>query len=62
MADKIIVLVEDNPDDEALTRRAFRKNNILNEVHVCHNGVEALEFLFGRHWITGQKAKTFAKK
>ena len=54
MADKIIVLVEDNPDDEALTRRAFRKNNILNELHVCHNGVEALEFLFGEGQYAGR--------
>jgi two-component system response regulator len=47
MAEKIILLVEDNPDDEALTLRAFRKNNILNEVFVAHNGAEALDFLFG---------------
>jgi two-component system response regulator len=47
MSEKIILLVEDNPDDEALTKRAFRKNNILNEVYVCRNGVEALDFLFG---------------
>ena len=47
MSEKIILLVEDNPDDEALTKRAFRKNNILNELHVCRNGVEALDFLFG---------------
>ena len=54
MADKIIVLVEDNPDDEALTRRAFRKNNILNELHVCRKGVEALEFLFGEGQYAGR--------
>ena len=47
MSEKIILLVEDNADDEALTKRAFRKNNILNELHVCRNGVEALDFLFG---------------
>jgi two-component system response regulator len=54
MTEKIIVLVEDNPDDEALTRRAFRKNNILNDLHVCRNGVEALEFLFGEGQYAGR--------
>jgi two-component system response regulator len=43
-----ILLVEDNPDDEALTIRAFRKNNIQNEIVVAHDGVEALDLLFGR--------------
>lgn len=42
-----ILLVEDNPDDEALTQRAFKQNNILNPVIVAHDGVEALDFLFG---------------
>jgi two-component system response regulator len=44
---KIILLVEDNPDDEALTLRALRKANVGNEVVVAHDGVEALEYLFG---------------
>lgn len=43
----MILLVEDNPDDEALTIRALKKNNIKNEVVVAHDGVEALDFLFG---------------
>lgn len=43
----MILLVEDNPDDEALTRRALAKNNIQNEVTVAHDGVEALDLLFG---------------
>jgi CheY-like chemotaxis protein len=46
MSNKIILLVEDNPDDEALTLRALKKKNILNEVIVAHDGVEALDYLF----------------
>jgi len=47
MTDKIILLIEDNADDELLTRRAFQKNNILNDVVVAHDGVEALDVLLG---------------
>ena len=39
--------MEDNPNDEVLTRRALKKNNITNEVVVAHDGVEALDYLFG---------------
>jgi len=43
---RIILLVEDNPGDEALTLRALKKNNIRNEVVIAHDGVEALDYLF----------------
>lgn len=48
MERKIILLVEDNPDDEALTLRAFNKNNLVNEIIVARDGVEALDYLFAR--------------
>jgi len=47
MNDKIILLVEDNPDDEALTRRAMERNRILNPIVVARDGQEALDLLFG---------------
>jgi two-component system response regulator len=50
----VILLVEDNPDDEALTVRALKKNNIKNEVFVAHDGEEALEYLFGTGKHEGQ--------
>jgi two-component system response regulator len=46
MSEKIILLVEDNPKDEALTLRALKRNNILNEVAVARDGVEALAYLY----------------
>lgn len=48
MREKIIVLVEDNPNDEALTLRALKKNNIANEIVVTRDGAEALDLLFRR--------------
>jgi two-component system response regulator len=47
MSDKVILLVEDNPDDEALTLRALKKNNIMNHVVVARDGEEALNYLLG---------------
>jgi len=52
--DKVILLVEDNRDDEALTLRALKKNNIKNEVIVVHDGVEALDYLFGTGKYVGR--------
>jgi two-component system, response regulator len=46
--ERTILLVEDNPDDEALTLRALKRNNIGNPVVVARDGVEALDWLFGR--------------
>ncbi len=53
--EKIIMLVEDNPDDEELTLRALRKANIANEVFVARDGTEALDFLFGTGRHAGLK-------
>jgi len=47
MNNKPILLVEDNPDDEALTLRALKKNGILNEVAVAHDGQQAIDYFFG---------------
>lgn len=52
--DKIILLVEDNPNDELLTLRALRKNKISNGIVVARDGVEALDYLFGTGKYTGR--------
>jgi len=51
---RTILLVEDNPGDEALTMRALKKNNIRNEVVVARDGVEALDYLFGTGAFAGR--------
>ena len=51
---KAIMLVEDNPDDEALTIRAMKKNNIVNEIIVARDGAEALDYLFGTGTYEGR--------
>ena len=57
MAEKVILLVEDNPDDEALTLRALKTNNISNKVVVARNGVEALDYLFGTGAHSGRDVR-----
>lgn len=55
MNNKVILLVEDNPRDEALTRRALSKSNLLNEVVSVRDGVEALDYLFGTGSYEGRE-------
>ncbi len=52
---KVILLVEDNPDDEALTLRAFAKNNIGNRIVIVRDGAEALDWLFKRGQYAGRQ-------
>jgi two-component system response regulator len=48
MENKVILLVEDNPDDEELTIRSLEKDNIDYQIVVVHDGAEALDYLFGK--------------
>lgn len=57
MENKTILLVEDNADDEALTLRALKRNNIQNEVVVARDGVEALDYLFATGSFAGRDLK-----
>jgi two-component system response regulator len=54
MTDKVILLVEDNPDEELLALRALRKNDVTGEVVVARDGVEALDYLFGTGAYAGR--------
>lgn len=54
MLEKSILLVEDNPDDEELTIRALKKNNVTNNLVVARDGAEALDYLFGTGTYTGR--------
>src|ERR1700678_617713 len=51
---KLILLIEDNTDDERLTLRALRRNNIMNEVVVACDGQEAVDYLFGSGSFSGR--------
>jgi two-component system, response regulator len=61
MSDGVILLVEDNPDDELLALRALRKNNVMNEVVVARNGVEALDYLFASGPHAGRDTSTMPR-
>jgi CheY-like chemotaxis protein len=50
-----ILLVEDNPDHEALTIRALKKAHVMNDILVAHDGAEALELLFGVEGDSGRR-------
>jgi two-component system response regulator len=52
--DKVILLVEDNPDDQALLLRAMKKNRLANEIVVANDGAEALDYFFGRGAFEGR--------
>jgi two-component system response regulator len=54
MFEKIILLVEDNADDEELTVRALKKNNVTNDLVIARDGVEALDYLFGTGAYSGR--------
>jgi len=54
MANKTILLVEDNLDDVDLTLHALKKNNIRNEIIVAYDGAEALDYLFGTGKYSGR--------
>ncbi|HKX43828.1 MAG TPA: response regulator [Burkholderiaceae bacterium] len=47
-SNKVILLVEDNPDDVALTLRAFKRSHLMNPIAVARDGIEALDYLFAR--------------
>jgi len=61
MSGEVILLVEDNPDDEALTIRALQRNDITNEVFVARDGVEALDYVFATGSHSGRDVNDLPK-
>ena len=59
MKDKTILLIEDNPSDIELTKRALEKGHILNELVVASDGQEALDYLFGTGAYAGRDSSDF---
>src|SRR5258707_1187078 len=57
MSEPVILLVEDNPNDEALTLRALKKNKIMNQVIVMRDGAEALDYLFAKGAYAGRDVR-----
>lgn len=57
MTDKVLLLVEDNPDDEALTLRALEPGNRISKIIVAHDGVEAMDYLFGTGAFKGRDTR-----
>jgi two-component system response regulator len=53
-SNKVILLVEDNPDDETLTLRAFKRSHVMNPIAVARDGIEALDFVFARGTHSGR--------
>jgi two-component system response regulator len=54
VANRVILLVEDNADDEKLTVRALKKHNVVNDIVVVRDGVEALDYLWGTGAYAGR--------
>jgi CheY-like chemotaxis protein len=54
MTERLILLVEDNPDDEELTVRALRRHDMADEIVVVRDGVEAIDFLLGKGAYAGR--------
>src|SRR5438105_3845804 len=60
-SNKVILLVEDNPDDAALTLRAFKRSHLMNPIAVARDGIEALDFLFARGAHGGRASEDDAR-
>jgi two-component system response regulator len=57
MSSRSILLVEDNPDDAALTIRALKKSQIVNDLVVVHDGIQALDYLYGEGAFAGRDTR-----